>query len=132
MDGWRASHRRELDNAPDPGEKAGSTAMKARNYPEVIGVRYTGWAALDRDPQSDRVEFVCPHCEAHSDKAARRARADYRFTDGFLQDLQGEAATCRVCKKPLRVVPVVMIHDQDEKRRFESVFMVDELAFSAN
>ncbi len=105
--------------------------MKARN-PEVIGVRYTGWAALDRDPQADRVEFVCPHCEAHSDKAARRARADYRFTDGFLQDLQGEAATCRVCKKSLRVVPVVMIHDQDEKRRFESVFMVDELAFSSN
>lgn len=106
--------------------------MKVRNYVEAIGVRYTGWAALDRDPQTDRVDFICPHCGAPSDKAARRARADYRFTDGFLQDVQGEYAVCRVCKKSLRVVPIVMIHDQDEKRRFESVFMVEELAASAN
>ncbi len=105
--------------------------MKGRN-PEVVGVRYTGWAALDRDPQADRVEFVCPHCGASSDKAARRARADYRFTDGFLQDVQGEHANCRACKKALRVVPIVMIHDQDEKRRFESVFIGEELAVSAN
>ncbi len=27
-----------------------------RRYPEVVGVRRTGWAALDRDPQEDRVE----------------------------------------------------------------------------
>jgi len=33
-----------------------------RRYPEVVGVRRTGWAALDRDPQEDRVEYVCPHC----------------------------------------------------------------------
>ncbi len=105
--------------------------MKGRNV-ETIGIRYTGWAALDRDPQADRVEYTCPHCGAPGDKAARRARADYRFTDGFVQDLQGEATTCRACKKSFRVTPVVMIHDQDEKRRFESVFMVEELAVSAN
>src|SRR5262249_52035493 len=33
-----------------------------RNNPEVIGIRRTGWAALDRDPQQDTVEFICPHC----------------------------------------------------------------------
>jgi len=24
---------------------------------EAVGVRYTGWAALDRDPQEDLVEY---------------------------------------------------------------------------
>ena len=97
-----------------------------RTTPETVGVRLTGWAALDRDPQADMVEFVCPHCGQRGTKGARRARALYRFTDGFVQDLQGEVTTCRNCRKQLRVVPVVMLHDQDEKRRFASVFS-DEL-----
>ena len=96
--------------------------MNRRTTVETIGVRYTGWAALDHDPQDDTVEFVCPHCGAQGRKNARRARADYRFTDGFVQDLQGEVTTCKGCKKQLRVVPVVLLHNQDEKRRFESVF----------
>jgi len=78
---------------------------------ETLGVRYTGWAALDRDPRVDSVEFKCPHCGALGRKVARRARASYRFTDGFVQDLQGELTTCRNCKRALRVVPVVLIHD---------------------
>ena len=94
----------------------------SRQAIETVGVRYTGWAALDRDPQEDRVEFICPHCGQPGEKAARRARAAYRFTDGFLQDLQGEQASCRACKRSLRVVPVVLVHDQFEKRRFEAVF----------
>ncbi len=89
---------------------------------ETVGVRYTGWAALDRDPQEDVVEFVCPHCGQRGTKAARRARARYHFTDGFLQDLQGEITTCRACRSSFRVVPVVMVYDQDEKRRFEAMF----------
>ncbi len=89
---------------------------------ETVGVRYTGWAALDRDPQEDVVEYVCPHCGVQGTKNARRARAQYHFTDGFLQDLQGEVTTCRSCRNSLRVVPVVMLHDQDEKRRFAAVF----------
>jgi predicted RNA-binding Zn-ribbon protein involved in translation (DUF1610 family) len=93
-----------------------------RHSEETVGIRYTGWAALNRDPQEDVVEFVCPHCGHRGAKSARHDRALYRFTDGFLQDLQGEAATCRNCKKPLRVVPVVLLHDQGEKRRFEAVF----------
>jgi hypothetical protein len=92
---------------------------------ETVGVRYTGWAALDRNPLDDRVEFTCPHCGTHGTKAARRARADYHFADGFVQDLQGESTTCRGCKRTLRVVPVVLLHDQDEKRRFEAVFAAD-------
>jgi len=99
-----------------------------RRQVETIGVRYTGWAALDRDPQADKVEYICPHCGAWGDKSARRARAQYRFTDGFLQDLQGEATTCRQCKKSLRVVPVVMLHDLDEKRRFQAVFSEEPAA----
>jgi hypothetical protein len=97
-----------------------------RRYPEVVGVRRTGWAALDRDPQEDRVEYVCPHCGKRGQKNARRERTQYHFTDGFLQDLQGEVTNCRSCNQSLRVVPIVMLHDQDETRRFEAVFS-DEL-----
>ena len=95
--------------------------MDRRNI-ETVGVRRTGWAALDRDPQEDRVEFVCPHCGTRGQKNARRERTQYHFTDGFLQDLQGEVTQCRSCSQSLRVVPVVMLHDQDETRRFEAVF----------
>jgi hypothetical protein len=62
-------------------------AMDRRNV-ETIGVRRTGWAALDRDPQRDTVEYTCPHCGAQGQKNARRERAQYHFTDGFLQGLQ--------------------------------------------
>jgi hypothetical protein len=89
---------------------------------EAVGLRVTGWAALNRDPQADLIEFTCPHCGAVGMKTARRARTLYRFTDGFLQDLQGEVTTCRGCKRSMRIVPVVMVHDQDEKKRFEAVF----------
>jgi hypothetical protein len=99
--------------------------MNRRNI-ETVGVRRTGWAALDRDPQQDTVEFICPHCGAQGQKKARRERTQYHFTDGFLQDLQGEVTLCRACNQSLRVVPVVMLHDHDETRRFEAVFS-DEL-----
>ncbi len=102
-----------------------------RRSTETVGVRYTGWAALDRDPLEDVVEFTCPHCGQRGTKSARRARAHYHFTDGFLQDLQGEVTTCRACGHTLHVVPVVMLHDQDEKRRFEAVFS-DELVTTRN
>ncbi len=95
---------------------------------ETVGVRYTGWAALDRDPQEDTVEFICPRCGQRGVKSARRARAQYHFTDGFLQDLQGEVTTCRACRHTLRVVPVVMLYDQDEKRRFEAMFSAELVA----
>lgn len=93
-----------------------------RNAPETVGVRRTGWAALDRDPQQDIVEFACPHCGARDRKNARRERSLYRFTDGFLQDLQGEMTQCHSCKQWLRVVPIVLLHNQDETRRFEAIF----------
>jgi hypothetical protein len=89
---------------------------------EAVGVRLTGWAALGRDPQEDLVEFTCPACGSHGMKPARRTRTAYHFTDGFLQDIQGEAATCRACKQSLRIVPVVLLHDLGEKHRFEAVF----------
>ena len=97
---------------------------------ETVGVRRTGWAALDRDPQQDTVDFICPHCGARDHKRARRERALYHFTDGFLQDLQGEVTQCHGCKLWLRVAPVVMLHDQDETRRFEAVFS-DEASVTA-
>jgi predicted RNA-binding Zn-ribbon protein involved in translation (DUF1610 family) len=89
---------------------------------ETLGVRYTGRAALNRDPQDDRVEFTCPHCGVSGYKAARRLRSEYHFIDGFVQDLQGETAICRECKQSVRVVPVFLLYDQDEKRRFEAIF----------
>ena len=101
-----------------------------RQYKETVGVRRTGWAALDRDPQEDKVEFSCPHCGERGTKTARRERALYHFTDGFLQDLQGEVTQCRACGHSMRVVPVVLLHDQDEARRFEAVFS-EELATTA-
>ena len=99
-----------------------------RQSTETLGVRHTGWAALNRDPQEDIVEFTCPHCGTEGTKNARRERSLYRFTDGFLQDLQGEVTQCHACKRSLRVVPVVMLHDQDETRRFEAVFLDEPVA----
>ena len=103
--------------------------MDRRNV-ATVGVRRTCWAALDRDPQQDTVEFICPHCGARDKKNARRERAQYHFTDGFLQDLQGEMTQCHSCKQWLRVVPIVMLHDQDETRRFEAVFSEGQLVNS--
>src|SRR5579884_664484 len=94
----------------------------AQHCLETVGVRYTGWAALDRDPQDDRIEYSCPHCGAAGSKPARRPRSEYRFTDGFLQDLQGEMSACRQCRQHLRIAPVVLVHNQAEKRRFEAIF----------
>jgi hypothetical protein len=93
-----------------------------RRNPETLGVRRTGWAALDRDPQQDTVEFVCPHCGRAGQKKARRERSEYHFTDGFLQDLQGEATHCRNCNQAFRVAPIVLLHDQGETRRFKAIF----------
>jgi hypothetical protein len=98
---------------------------------EAVGIRYTGWAALGRDPQEDTLEYTCPYCGAHGVKAARRTPDQYHFTDGFLQDLQGEMAACHSCRHSLRIAPVVLLHDQDEKRRFEGVFS-DDLVASKN
>jgi hypothetical protein len=102
--------------------------MKYQSHPETVGVRYTGWAALDRDPQQDKVEFVCPHCGRSGTKPARRQRASYHFTDGFVQDVQGEITTCRNCRKALRIAPIVLLHDEDEKRRFRAVFTPEAIS----
>src|SRR5271155_545393 len=99
--------------------------IMSRNSLETIGVRYTAWAALNRDPLEDRVEYTCPQCGAKGTKAARRPRAEDHFTDGFIQDLQGEAATCRDCKNSLGVSRVVLLHPQDETRRFKAVFELE-------
>jgi hypothetical protein len=42
-----------------------------------------------------------------------------------MQDLQGEGLQCHFCKQSLRVVPVVLLHDQEEIRRFEAM-LADE------
>jgi hypothetical protein len=89
---------------------------------ETIGVRYTGWAALDRDPQEDQVEFICPYCGQSGAKSARRRRTSYHFTDGFVQDLEGETTTCRNCRQALHIAPVVMLHDRHEMQRFRAIF----------
>ena len=94
---------------------------------ETIGVRYTGWAALHRDPQEDPVTFTCPHCGTQGQKQARRSRGEYRFADGFLQDLQGEMTACKGCHRPLHLSPIVLLHDQDERKRFEAVFNPEAL-----
>ena len=96
-----------------------------KNSLETIGVRYTGWAAPNRDPLEDHVEFTCPHCGIAGVKNARRPRSAYHFTDGFVQDLQGEMSRCSGCKRSLRVSPVVLLHDKDEQRRFNAVFLAD-------
>lgn len=97
----------------------------------TVGVRFTGWAALGRDPQDDRVEFRCPHCAAAGSKPAKRPRSEYRFVDGFLQDEQGETINCRECRKHVLVAPVVLVHNEEEKRRFEAVFLLEPAASPA-
>ena len=64
--------------------------MRLPSSKEAVGIRYTGWAALGRDPQEDTLEYTCPYCGEHGEKAARRTPDQYHFTDGFLQDLQGK------------------------------------------
>ena len=98
---------------------------------EAVGIRYTGWAALGRDPQEDTLEYTCPYCGERGVKAARRTPDQYHFMDGFLQDVQGEMAACHSCRHSLRIAPVVLLHDQDEKRRFEGMFS-DDLVPSKN
>jgi len=97
----------------------------SRTTLEAVGVRYTGWAALDRDPLEDQVEFTCPHCGARGAKAARRPRSAYHFTDGFVQDLEGETGICRTCRQSVRLTPIVLVHDRNEQRRFHAVFELD-------
>lgn len=94
-----------------------------RSAIDTIGIRYTGWAALNRDPLQDTVEYTCPHCGAKGSKSARRPRSAYHFMDGFVQDLQGETSVCRHCKRSLHIAPVVMLHDRNEERRFNAVFL---------
>src|SRR5260370_7184982 len=77
-----------------------------RHNPETVGVRRTGWAALDRDPQQDTVEFICPHCGARDQKNARRERALYHFTDGFLHAFQGEVTQCPPCQPYFPLFPI--------------------------
>jgi hypothetical protein len=97
----------------------------SRSSLETVGIRYTGWAALNRDPMEDPVEYKCPYCGAKGTKEARRPRSAYHFTDGFLQDVQGEMSICRACRRSVRLSPVVLLHDRDEKRRFDAVFSAD-------
>jgi hypothetical protein len=42
--------------------------------------------------------------------------------------MQGEAATCKACRKSLHVAPVVLVHDHGEKRRFEAIFTEEPVA----
>jgi hypothetical protein len=99
-----------------------------KHIPEVVGVRRTGWAALDRDPQKDVLEYQCPQCGTKGQRKARRERTEYHFTDGFLQDIQGEGVQCHFCKQSMRVVPVVLLHDRDEEKRFEAIFLEEPIA----
>jgi len=64
-------------------------------------------------------------------KSARRTTISITLPMGFLQDLRGEMAACHSCRHSLRIAPVVMLHDRDEKRRFEAVFS-DFLVASRN
>jgi len=82
-----------------------------RHNLETVGVRRTGWAALDRDPQQGHGGIHLSALRRADKKNARRERALYHFTDGFLQDLQGEVTQCHACKQYLRVVPIVMLHE---------------------
>ena len=63
-----------------------------RRSEETFGVRYTGWAALDRNPQEDSVEYICRGIAGTSgNKPARAAHAPTTiFPTDFLQDVQGE------------------------------------------
>ena len=117
--------RLRASNKPYELEMGVEIAIMSRSSIETVGVRLTGWAALNRDPLEDRVEYTCPHCGTRGAKAARRPRSAYHFTDGFVQDLQGEMSTCRTCKQSLRLSPVVLVHDRDEQRRFDAVFLAD-------
>ena len=56
---------------------------------ETVGVRDTGWAALNRDPLEDRVEFTCPQCGTKGTKDEREDRA---------RRITSRTASCRTWK----------------------------------
>ncbi len=72
-------------------------AYMSRTSLETIGFRYTGWAALNRDPAEDFVEFTCPHCGAKGSQGGpaapvgislqRRLRARFARRDDGLQGM---------------------------------------------
>lgn len=97
----------------------------SRQMEETVGVRYTGWAALNRDPQENLIEFTCPRCGQHGAKPTQREFGQYHFADGLLQDLEGESTACDKCRTRLRVTPVVLVHDKEQKRRFEAIFTLE-------
>ena len=59
---------------------------------EAVGVRYTGWAALGRDPQEDTLEYTCPYCGEHGVKAA----------GALLTNTTLRMDSCRTCKEKWR------------------------------
>jgi len=70
---------------------------------EAVGVRYTGWAALDRDPQEDLVEYNCPYCGERGMKSARRTTISITLPMGFY----------RICgAKWRRAIPAAFVADR--------------------
>ena len=91
---------------------------------DTVGVRYTGWAALNRDPQEDLVESCVPTAERTEKTRSPAAlglslhgwlRAGSARRDERLPQLQAVA----------HLSPVGLLHDQGEQRRFNAVFLAD-------
>jgi len=59
-------------------------------------------------------------------------RTEYKFTDGFLQDLQGEGVSVPFVQAVVANRAGVMLHDQDETRRFYSGVFRRAAGFTRN
>jgi len=68
--------------------------------------------------------------EARDQKNARRERTLYHFHGWIFTGLAGRSDAVPRVQAILRVVPIVMLHDQDETRRFEAVFSDEQLVNS--
>jgi len=93
------------------------------SFKDAVGVRYTGWAHWTVIRRKISLNTLSRIAVKRGMKSARRTHDQYHFTDGFLQDLQGEMAAwpflpASVAHRPRRDVAMT----RDEKRRFEAVF----------
>ena len=96
-----------------------------RQVPEVLGIRRTGWAVLGH-PRAGGSTFIkfgsfLILLGGGREEGAARAVGVSLYGMDLMQYLQGKQLQCHYCRKSLRVSPVVLLHDQEEKLAIEAM-----------
>ena len=97
----------------------------SRSSIETVGVRLTGWAALNRDPLEDRVEYTCPQCGTRGAKAAPPSALGLSLYGWVCAGPSRRDEHVPHLQAVVAALPVVLVHDRDEQRRFDAIFLAD-------